>query len=826
MDWNHIQELFHQALAKPPQQREAFLESACQGKREIIQEVRSLIQAQEGIPGFWEETAFELLDPEEWKSFGGQAEAHFQPTAGDPVGAYRLIRKIGTGGMGTVWLASSAEQPRVAMKFIQAGNLDSATLLRFRRETQALRCLNHPWIARWLDAGSLVDGRPYFIMEYVDGTDIVQNCRRKGLNLNSTLHLFLKVCYAVQHAHRNLILHRDIKPSNIFVTPDGEPKLLDFGVSKLLEPEGETADSTWTAAKGTPLTPEYSSPEQLRGESLTTASDIFSLGILLFELLAHERPWKFQSPLPGEMAKQLEQSPAPPVSKTLNHNSPATRPFRKRALKGDLDRIVAKALAPKPEDRYDSVSDLAQDVECYLKGYPLASRSGYFSAWLGSFWKRHRLQATAAAIALFSFVAASGYSLIQYQISKAEIRRADTVLEFLSNLLTDSDPYAGGNPDLTVGTLLERGAEQIEAGLVKEPHARSSLLEVMGVAFTNLGRYELAQNLLQRGLHLNTELYGARSLHTGQALQDLGFLAFQQGQFELAEDYLRRAAEILDRYQDLDSKSYVNCLNHLGMALRGTHQLRASEEWHRQALLLDRKYQTGLFSHIANNLASVLFEQDRLQEAETLLQEAIQLESGEAYADRNPNLATNWNNLGMVLSALGEHPRAWQAFERALNIFHKALDPSHPEIAGVYMNQAGLAFQQEDLEQAVTQLQKAEQLYQRAIEDHRIQADHGDAQNCRTNLAVALHAQGRLPEAISALERALEAFAKSVPKYRTARIWHLHGQWLLESSQKQKAGQSLDRALALYSIVSSPEDPEFQHCQQLRQTLDEEMDGD
>src|SRR5215469_10978984 len=355
-NWEHIQSLFLEAVDLAPDKRASFLDTACAGDAEVRREVESLIAHDSSdehlISDALEDTAESLFESED--------------LTGSRLGVWRVLKEIGRGGMGSVYLACRDDdqfQKHVAIKVVKWG-MDTAEMLkRFRHERQILAHLDHPYIARLIDGGSTSKGRPFLVMEYVQGRPIDLYCRQDGLGIGARCRLFLKVCQAVSYAHRNLVVHRDLKPGNILVTADGSPKLLDFGVAKLLDPELDPERPTTVAAQRL-MTPDYASPEQVRGGFVGAASDIYALGAILYELLTGVKAQQVDSHSPLELDKAICQTEIPPPSSRVE---PRNVRLRKR-LSGDLDTIVLKAMRKQPDDRYSSVDLFYRDVNRHLKG--------------------------------------------------------------------------------------------------------------------------------------------------------------------------------------------------------------------------------------------------------------------------------------------------------------------------------------------------------------------------------------------------------------------------------------------------------------------------
>ncbi len=377
--WERVKQIVGDALDLDRARRSAFIGSACAGDAELLGDVETLLRADE--PG----STFLDLD-----------------RAPERLGAWRVVREIGRGGMGTVYLAERDDgqfEQRAAIKVIKRGMDTDAVLRRFYAERQILARLQHPNITRLLDGG-MFDHRPYFVMEYLEGEPLTEYCSRTAATIAQRITLFLKVCDAVEYAHRNLVLHRDLKPGNILVDSNGVPKLLDFGIAKLLELDGSTEQTVLA------LTPQAASPEQVRGEALTTASDVYALGVLLFGLLSGEPPYRIPPHSPAELMRIVCEQPAPRASSLA---APAVA----RQLQGDLDNILLKAMEKDPARRYQRAADLAADLDRFLQGLPVQARPGGAGYRLRKFAGRHRRSLAIAALALIAITGATANAIVQ-----------------------------------------------------------------------------------------------------------------------------------------------------------------------------------------------------------------------------------------------------------------------------------------------------------------------------------------------------------------------------------------------------------------------------
>ena len=417
--WERVKDLFQGALERPPEERDVHLREACPEDASLRNEVERLLSAHVRADAFLHRPAFDLADP---RTDAAQAPVR--------IGEYRIVREIGHGGMGTVYLAER-EQPgfqrTVAIKVVRPGMETGFVVRRFVNERQILASLEHPGIARLYDGGTTEDGLPYFVMEYVEGVDLLSWCASRNLSIRDRLALFRRVCEAVQFAHQHLVVHRDLKPTNILVTPEGDPKLLDFGIAKLLSPVEPGGEETGTLVRL--MTPDFASPEQLLGRRITTAADVYSLGVVLYELLTGQRPYSLEGRSPAEVERLVVETPP-------DRPSAAAPPRLKKGLRGDLDKIVLKALEKDPTRRYATAAELSDDLRRQLGGFPvraLPDRPGYRAA---KFVRRHRAGVAVTVAATLALVAGLGAALWEARAARIEREVAQKHLADLRSLLT------------------------------------------------------------------------------------------------------------------------------------------------------------------------------------------------------------------------------------------------------------------------------------------------------------------------------------------------------------------------------------------------------
>jgi serine/threonine protein kinase/tetratricopeptide (TPR) repeat protein len=670
--YRQVKEVFAAAVGHGPDSRAEFLARACAGDAGLRAEVESLLEHDEAAEGFIEESAFDVAT--RLMADGGSG-----PLEGRRVGPYKILREVGRGGMGVVYLAERDDErfrQRVAIKVVKRG-LDTDDILhRFRHERQILASLDHPNIARLFDGGETEDGRPYFVMEYVEGVPLMQYCDEQDLSTEARLKLFRTVCSAVQHAHQNLVVHRDLKPSNILVARGGEPKLLDFGVAKLLNPEqaGGMTETQW----GRAMTPEYASPEQVSGGHVTTATDVYSLGVILYELLTGVRPYELKGLSGAELSRAICGSePSKPSRAAASHQSEAdeerwpafARLLRRGArpapsLRGDVDNIVLKALRKDPAERYGSAGQFSEDIGRHLAGLPVHARPATLRYRASKFVARN-LVAVGAACLVFAVVVA-GLVLALWQAENARRQRdaaqrervkAERVSAFLSTALSYSDPSAAGasgnnRRDATINQMLDDMAPQIESELPNQPEVRASLESTIGSAYLAQTRMAEAEHYLNSALDTQLRLYGEGSAETGRTILALGNMLNVKGDFDAAAVTARRAIAIFrslrrEGTSDAD-KQLAEALLLYGDVMWTKGDYAASESAYTECLSLASLPQVNDQDFAASaraGLGFVRYAQGQLAESATLLREVV--------AAYHASPRARWR-LGAVLNFLGQ----------------------------------------------------------------------------------------------------------------------------------------------------------------------------
>jgi serine/threonine protein kinase/tetratricopeptide (TPR) repeat protein len=744
-----LETIFQTAAEMTPELLPEYLNTACGDDAELRREVESLLASAGQSLDF---LAKPIQD-------AAQAVAGQPSIIGQRIGPYRVLRALGKGGMGTVYLAARADDHydrQVAIKLMSTGfGATESMQARFRSERQILANLDHPNIARLLDGGvtSLVGALgspsvPYLVMEYVDGVPIDEHCRRNGLSIADRLRLFRIVCAAVEYAHNNLVVHRDIKPANILVSAAGAPKLLDFGIAKLLDPDLGDTPLSRTKTTQRLMTPEYASPEQIRGDVVTTASDVYELGVLLYELLARQRPFRLSGRSPLELAAMIcDQQPEFPSA------SLAARPDgagEAKKLKGDLDNIVLKAMHKEPGRRYASVALLSSDVLAYLEGYPLLARTNTWGYRAGKFVRRHKLGVASVAATLLALV---GFSIGMGLLAKRTTRDqfiAQRQTQFLSDMFQAATPEQARGNKFTARDLLDRGAQRVDKEFASEPQVRASLLENIASAYRSLGVLDQAETLSQRAYDLQTQIGGANAPSSAGALEILASVIRLKGQYQRAEPLFRRLVDIRRKALGNERVELASALSGLGECLYLEAKDQEAEPIMREGLAIYRHNGPNVGSENRNYLALLLERKGKYAEAVPLLREAVEIDRRTIGTD-TPEYAISSHNLASVLIDLGDLSGAESRLRETLVIRRKVLGNDHPDLFYSLNNLAFVLLNEGNWKEAEPFAREALALNLRVLGK-----DHPQVAGARNGLARVFEAEGKFPEADQQFQLAMD----------------------------------------------------------------------
>ncbi len=685
--WRELSAWLDRVLEVEVAERESWLEREIEDP-ELRAEVAELAALAEREPGVVDGSAAERLAT--LLSERGLVDRGVRESAQERVGPYEIVEEIGRGGMGVVYLAERADgqfENRVALKLIRPG-LDSGEVVRrFEHERRVLAQLEHPNIARIFDGGVTEDGRLYFAMEYVDGEPITSHCDRHRLRIEDRLRLFTRVCDAVQYAHGRLVVHRDLKPSNVLVAENGDIKLVDFGIAKLLT--DESAELTRVGGNQ-PVTPAYAAPEQIEERPVTTATDIHALGVLLCELLSGRRPFEVGSGSRHELADAILTSDPMTPSRCVSEEEGEAASLRResvtglrRRLSGDLDAIAGTALRKIPEERYASAQAMREDIEAHLAHRPIRARSEGALVRSGKFVRRHRVGVAATLLVIGALAAGLAGTTLQSRARALEARKAEEVKDFVLELFEASDPSVARGEDVTARALLDRGAERIESELAGQPEVQAQLLGTVGLLYVRLGLDDEAEPLLKRSLEQTEDLYGSNSLEAAAARDRWAVLLWSRGDYAESETAHRQVLAVRERLLGSDHSLVAETLTHLANAVTGSGDYEESEKLHRRALAIERAEHGVEAERTADsmaNLAAVLRVQGNYDEAEPLYRKALAIQERVLGVD-HPSLAGTALGLASLLSTRGDFDEAEEFFRRSIDLREKIFGPENPQLA-------------------------------------------------------------------------------------------------------------------------------------------------
>ena len=771
--------IFQTALDLGRRERRKFIDESCGDDDDLRQLVNRLIANVEGddtdfMPGggmqgpLWDGLVQELEGDNE----------EVTPT-GTVIGRYRLMRQIGSGGMAVVYLAERADgqfEQQVALKRIRRGIDTQDMILRFDQERQILALAQHPNIAQLLDGGVGPDGRPYFVMEYVEGRPIDVYCDEERVQVAGRLKLFLQVAQAISYAHRNLVVHRDIKPSNILVTQDGHAKLLDFGIAKLLDADAAPGETPLTRSYTRLMTPVYASPEQVRGQPVTTASDIYQLGLLLYELLTGRWPYHLVEHRPVAVARAIvEDEPTRPstalydsttIPEERQRQSPeeigdarGTSPARlKRELAGDLDNIALTALRKEPARRYNAVAQMIDDIESFLEGRPVSARSDSIFYRFEKLLKRNKLAFVIGATAVAALILLAVFYTFQlaHEAERAQLAadRAGQVSAFLGSLFEVSAPTRSKGERVTARQLLDQGATRIESELAGQDELQAAMMTLMGNVYRELALYDEARPLLERAAELRREAPGPATLELAESLHSLAQLREDEGEYDSAHSLYEEALSIHQEIRGPEHPDVAKDLGGLGRVLEKQAAFEQARRLHEQALEIYQSTDPDRpeVGRTLLSLGQVLQRTRRFDEAKVRFERALEILE-RWYLQDHPYVADARVALASALRSTGDAAGARAQYEQALPLLERAYGPDHPEVAMVLDTLGKLLNAADEREAAIARHRRA-----LAIREGAFGPNHPQVASSLNNLGLAYWGKKDLVQAEDCFERSAKVF--------------------------------------------------------------------
>ncbi|MGI9066097.1 MAG: protein kinase domain-containing protein [Pyrinomonadaceae bacterium] len=706
-DWQRVKNIFALARKQPMPMLPDFLNTACAGDSALRAEVESLLEADDEPESLFDSGNFGVA---------ALFETDGPRYQGETFGHYRILHEIGRGGMGAVFLAERSDgefQQKVALKIIRHSFAGKELERRFRRERQILASLNHPNIARLLDGGVGKHGEPFLTMEYVEGEPLFDFARNGRLNIEERLRLFLKICDAVSFAHRNLIIHRDIKSSNIMVTPDGEPKLLDFGLARVLD-ESFAIDYTQTETAFRAFTPSYASPEQIRGQNVTIASDIYSLGVVLYELLTGARPFNFEGKSLERIIKTVTEFEPGLPSRALgtgkpNHVRSGRHPQKEKSdaahLEGDIDNIVLMALRKEPERRYKSIEAFAEDIERFLHGWPITARPNTLRYRGEKFVRRNTLGVIAASLIFLSVVAGIAATLWQARTASEQARvasverdrarleadKAARISAFLQSMMLTASPNwntpgFGSSIDVTLIEVIDQAAQRIKTEFAEQPESLAKIQRSLGLIYAFRGRYEEGESQIRAAFELSLRLYGEEHPETLQNARDLAGLLMLKGEYVESGALYQKALVIYrkrlneGRLEGNTLLGFAGTLSDVGLLHRLKGEPKIAERFLHESLQQSDKLSGSARAVVAiplSHLGMARYEQGDLDDAEKYVRQSIAEFRG---LPGNLRVETGGTllNLSRILMTNGDYKQAEIQIRECLELYRQRLGKTHP----------------------------------------------------------------------------------------------------------------------------------------------------
>jgi eukaryotic-like serine/threonine-protein kinase len=755
--WQRVQSLFHDTADLPAPEQRAFLQSACGDDSELMADILALLEE--------DARGASLLDRDLAHVAHQVLEEGAAPSpAFKEFGPYRIREVLGEGGMGVVYLAEREDLGSlVAIKILRDAWLSPARRERFSSEQRTLAQLNHPSIARLYDADTLSDGTPFFVMEYVEGAPLTEYCNKNNCSVQERLQLLRSVCGAVEYAHGQAVIHRDLKPSNILVKPDGSVRLLDFGIAKQLETLDAPADQTRTGLRL--MTPAYAAPEQIRGERVGVHTDVYSLGVILYELLAGRLPFDLSNRTPAEaetiIVGQAPEKPSAVAKRAAQQPGASALVSRTgKSAWADLDILCLTALHKDAQRRYRSVEALIRDIDHYLKGEPLEARPDTLRYRLGKFVARNRRPVSAAAAVFTIVVGLVAFYTVRLATARnaalAEAARTQRIQRFMLNLFQGGDEAAGPADSLRVVTLVDRGVQEART-MSGEPAVQAELYQTLGGIYQKLGKFDQADSLLRSALDERRSLFGADHREVADSLVALGLLRADQAQFAEAERLVRDGLAMTKRHLPPNHPAVAKATAALG---------------------------------------KVLEDRGAYDQAAPVLEDAVRLQSTPGTA--TPDLAATLSELANTQFYLGHYDASDTVNRRVLEMQRQLYGERHPRVADTLINLAQIQFQWGHYDQA-------EKLERQALDINRswYGKDHPETADTLTMIGQAVAFQGRYDEAVDLLQQSLAILEHVYGPVHPRVAYALNELGLTEMKQGRldDAEARFRRVLAIYRTV-------------------------
>lgn len=767
--WEKVNTIIDEALEfGEGDKRKQIVRERCDSDA-MQKEAFEMLQSIEDSGSFWDELKqsnlilSENLTREKY-SFSGTGSTELNlggknEIAPEKIGPYFIKKTIARGGMGDVYLAERINEDfhkKVALKIIRNEIKSNEQAARFERERMILSSLNHPNIGQLLDGGISADGRSYFVMEYVDGKPITTYCRKNECSLKHRLKLFRQLCEAVQYAHSNFIVHRDLKPDNLFVTPQGNIKVLDFGIAKMLNDDVTSSQLETTSVGRQILTYKYAAPEQLTSDPITTATDVYSLGVLLFELLTGRHPFQFKdkgfSDIEYTIRKEL-----PPIPSHIESDS-------KNFSDTELDSIVLKALNKNPADRYQSAQHLLDDINRYLENEPVLAKDGKMIYRSVKFLKRHSVPfLSGAAIVLSGILFLFFYTskiTSEREIAQWQAQKAEQATAILIDLFEANQPGQAEAGNFSVKSLLELGESKAD-NLKSFPELKGTMYSVIGQIYRNIGDFDKADYLLNNAMLIFQNHYGDSHMETINTMDHYGLLLISKGEFDRADSLLTHTLKVRRQNIANNPVALAQSLSYLALANRRKGNLEEAENLYRQSYEI-RSDHLGddhpLTLESLSSLTVTLHNKGRYDQAEDLYRELIKKRK-RVLGAYHPDYATNLSSLGALLMNIGEYEESEPVLKEALNIRSSQLGENHPDVA-ITLNNLGM------LNKDMNKLQESEEYFIKALKIRKKTLGDDHVNTAITYFCLAdLMLKKNSPElALNYLQKAVTVFKKQLPR--------------------------------------------------------------